>query len=58
MVFHRDMWERSPAIAAQAVTFGDVVVFVNAQGFPDQPSLMAPPNSYEFILSQLRPFEP
>jgi hypothetical protein len=58
MVFHRDMWERSPAIAAQAVTFGDVVVFVNAQGFPDQPSLVAPPNSYEFILSQLRPFEP
>jgi hypothetical protein len=58
MVFHRDMWERSPAIGAQAATFGDVVVFVNAQSFPDQKSLVAPPNSYEFILSQLRPFEP
>jgi hypothetical protein len=58
MVFHRDMWERSPAIASQAVTLGDVVVFVQSQALPNQRTLLASPGNLEFILSQLRPFEP
>ncbi|MGE0056947.1 MAG: hypothetical protein AB7T32_03065 [Dehalococcoidia bacterium] len=58
MVFHRDMWERSPAIAAQAITFGDVVVFVNSTAFPGQQGLLDAPGSLEFVFSQLRPFGP
>jgi hypothetical protein len=57
-VFFRDMWDRSPAIAAQAAFLDDTVVFFSESNVPGSSDRVLTPAALEELKRGLRPYEP
>ena len=57
-VFFRDMWDRSPAIAAQAAFIGDVVVFFSEGNVAGSSDRILTPAALEELKRGLLPYEP
>ena len=57
-IFFRDLWDRSPAIAAQAAFLDDTVVFFSEGNVPGSSIRILTPAALEELKRGLRPYEP